>query len=90
MNDMTPGEFIDRHMARKRAEQDQEIAEGVEWMRQSAFASVAELWHRINDAADDPSIICGFSDDEKQILRAMAMIGWHEVFERAFPNLSDS
>jgi hypothetical protein len=82
---MDARQFLDAMAARKRAEQDQEIAAGVEWMQGSDLRAVFSFWHQLNDASDDIEIMRGFQDDEQAIIRALAMIGFQAVFERAFP-----
>lgn len=68
--------------ARHDAAQDQEIAAGVEWMRESDAAAVGAYWNALNDADETEGGLRAFSDDDLKITRAMAMIGFHEVIKQ--------
>lgn len=82
---MTDGEKVLRSMiARKGAEQDQEIAAGVDAMRASSLSGVLSFWHNLNDAGDNPAALREFPEDMLILVRNLAMIGFHEVFDRAF------
>lgn len=59
------------------AAQDQEIAEGVDWMTESNKAAVIAFYSAVNDG--NPDTFRKFTDEEFQVLRSMAMIGFFEV-----------
>lgn len=79
--------LFDRLQVSADAFQDQEIAAGADWLRESDSDSVIAFYSVVNDA--EPESVRGLSDDELSVLCAMAKIGFHECGKLASQRAKD-